>query len=361
MADTTTTTFGLTKPEVGASADTWGTKLNTNLDTIDDLLDGTTAIQPNLTEGSWKIGGTAISASAAEVNFLENVTSNIQTQLDAALDGSADVTINGLTLGRGDGDAITNTVFGNNALDSGTYATGQSVAIGENAMRYGYAATSTGANVAIGANSMGLTTTNSSTYNTACGFGTLADVTSGIENTAFGASAGSDITTGDNNICIGRRAGISLSPFTVTTADNRIVMGNNATTNAYIAVSWTVTSDERDKVDFAPVTSGLNAISQFEPYTFKFDRRSNYYVFGENDEIIEKPTPDGTHKTSETYVGFKAQQVKSVLDAIGFPQNVIVDEEDGENLKIKETSIIPLLVDAIKELKQRIEVLEAGA
>ena len=87
MADTTTTTYGLTKPEVGASDDTWGTKLNTDLDLIDDLLDGTTAISPNLS--TLTIAGTAVTTTAAELNLLDGLTADA-TELNL-LDGLTDV------------------------------------------------------------------------------------------------------------------------------------------------------------------------------------------------------------------------------------------------------------------------------
>ena len=66
----------ITKPTIGGSEDSWGLIVNTALDDIVDGLNGVTTVAPNLTEGSWQIGGVAVGSTAAELNILDGVTAS---------------------------------------------------------------------------------------------------------------------------------------------------------------------------------------------------------------------------------------------------------------------------------------------
>jgi len=198
--------------------------------------------------------------------------------------------------------------------------------------------------------------------NTGVGRQALTAATTGDNNTAVGQAAAMDVTTGANNCCLGNDAGRSSSPSgSITTGSNNFVLGNNSVANLYCADTSISSSDARDKTDVEDFKYGLSWITELRPVTYRWDRRSWY-----TEDPATKGTPDGSKKRDRIHIGFLAQEAIEVEKKHGYAGKkddmLIVNQDEDENdpsYGYKYERLVPVLVNAIKELSTKNDELAA--
>lgn len=199
-----------------------------------------------------------------------------------------------------------------------TQNSNDNVAIGYSAgSGYLYAATGSNGNVSIGANA-GSSNQIDVSFNTFVGYNTGAGANGGNNNTLLG--------NGANKGSVG--------------ASNEFVLGNSS-----VAVlrcqqnSITSLSDMRDKKDIIEMKGGLELIKNLRPVHFTWNMRDKGQV----------GNPDS---------GFIAQELQEAQSKCDFKLPGLVNDTNLDRLEVAPGKLIPVLVNAIKELVAEVESLK---
>ena len=214
---------------------------------------------------------------------------------------------------------------------------GNNVAIGFDAVS---GATFVDYNIGIGADALSSTAL-SGDNNICMGQNTGRNISSGERNVMLGYEAGASTvggvstTSGDNQIIIGYRAGAST-----VSVDHEITLGNSSITALRCQVTTiTSLSDERDKTDIEPLNAGLEFVEALNPVSFTWDMR------------------DGG-KVGEADTGFIAQELQAAQNETGVTIPHLVFDANPDKLEAGYGKLIPVLVQAIKDLSEKVKTLE---
>jgi len=276
----------------------------------------------NITTGSFNVGignSTSIAATGSNQICIGYLSKTI---LDDVCIGSSA----GARLGA---SANNNVIIGKTAVGSAGTAASifNAVAIGTSAMAN--ATTNASLGVAIGLNAL---LNNDGARNTAVGGAAGGNTTTGSFNTYLGYLAGNTHTTGSTCTCVG----YSATP-TSATVSNEFTLGSSAVATLRCQVTTiTALSDQRDKKDIQDLPSVMPLIDALRPRSFVWNMR------------------DGG-KVDVPEIGFIAQELLQAQELSGITVPNLVYQENPDRLEAGPGTLLPILLQAIKELKATVE------